>query len=262
MFRTDRPITSGRKSRAARPAARCGSAAKHRSDTRTSYPASSRAAATHATPFGTTGMGCRSRLALTRSTRGLVDRVGAVTVMSAHRVTRRRWAFRHMSRRRVSPQHEQQGGDRPDHGAQKVHDVVVEPWNASQVLRIRATAVDRTFSARPAARTPALLLPECANDGVAERAHDAAYGAANHHPWRPAKRRGKERNEHGTRERREQPSARHGAGGAHGNPPPVRNEARRPAPVEHAELRRPCIRRGGGECPDADGEPALPRTGE
>src|SRR5579872_7139733 len=70
MLRTETPMTSGWKERAAARAAAWGSEAKHRSATRTVYPAWSNADATHATPLGTTGIGCRSRLVLTRSTRG------------------------------------------------------------------------------------------------------------------------------------------------------------------------------------------------
>src|SRR5690242_1323378 len=70
MLRTETPMTSGWKERAAARAAAWGSEAKQRSATRTVYPAWSNADATHATPLGTTGIGCRSRLVLTRSTRG------------------------------------------------------------------------------------------------------------------------------------------------------------------------------------------------
>src|SRR5437762_11233384 len=69
ILRTETPITSGRKERAASRAVVTAFFAKQRSRNSTQWPAASRADATQAGPLGTTGYGCRSRFVLTRSTR-------------------------------------------------------------------------------------------------------------------------------------------------------------------------------------------------
>src|SRR5664279_1695267 len=119
MFRTESPMTSGLNDFAVSRAWACGSRAKQRSSTRTSWPAWSSAEATHATPLGTTGMGWRSRFALTSSTRGRV-----LTPLPLLK----------------KPEHTH-GDDRPDQCARGIDAVVVQPSQSPRTLGFCAAVV-------------------------------------------------------------------------------------------------------------------------
>src|SRR5437868_10510875 len=132
MLRTETPMMSGRKSRATVSARAIGSRAKQRSRNRTLSLAASRAEATHARPFGTTGYGWRSRLVLTSSTRApLFVSAPTLDVM--------------ISRDLSARSGQNQSYQRADGRADCVDRIVVQTRYSTSETRRRAAIVDETL---------------------------------------------------------------------------------------------------------------------
>src|ERR1019366_3180161 len=164
MLRMDTPIIAGRVALTALVTARTGSFSKQRSRNWTSCPASVSADATHASPFGTTGYGWRSRLALTRSTRELLCAVAITRGSNRSGPTRKK------------AKKSQKCAERRADG---IHCVVIEPGQSARGSCCRTANVNWSFRCTVALIAPPFRLKRCAEQRIDRAAADTSGDRSN-----------------------------------------------------------------------------------